>query len=215
MWKKVCCAALVSMSHQVEALRSVKAAFLRGQSGPARGGETFLGGWGEATWREGKEGQVRWERFLDLLTVAEETPFIFGRLLMSGSASAPGCSGTWHALWSVRPGKPCEMSPDWWCSLTQLYFTISPVGLGAVHSLLNLSPFSFHPIKCFFTLIFSLSTSPPAPITSISALPHPSVVFPAYPGLLLFFFWSWQACIHKWFAARWPMLQTLLYQLLE
>lgn len=29
MWKKVCCAALVSVSRQVEELRSVKAAFFR------------------------------------------------------------------------------------------------------------------------------------------------------------------------------------------
>lgn len=36
MWKKVCCAALVSVSRQVEELRSVKAAFSRGQSEPAR-----------------------------------------------------------------------------------------------------------------------------------------------------------------------------------
>lgn len=141
MWKKVCCAALVSVSRQVEELRSVKAAFLRGQSGPAERRATSPGGRGEVTWCKGKEGHVRWEQFLDLLTVAEVMLFIFGRLLMSGSASAPGCPGIWHALRSVRPGKTCEMSLDWWCSLTQLYFTISLVGLGADHSLfLNLSP---------------------------------------------------------------------------
>lgn len=33
------------------------------------------------------------EQFLDLLTVAEVMLFIFGRLLMSGSASAPGAPG--------------------------------------------------------------------------------------------------------------------------
>lgn len=44
MWKKVCCAALVSVSRQVEELRSVKAAFFRGQSGPAIGGEHLRGG---------------------------------------------------------------------------------------------------------------------------------------------------------------------------
>lgn len=37
MWKKVCCAAPVSLSCQVEDLRSVKAAFLREQSGRAAG----------------------------------------------------------------------------------------------------------------------------------------------------------------------------------
>jgi len=31
---------------------------------------------------------VQWEQFLDLLTVAEVMLFVFGRLLMSGSASA-------------------------------------------------------------------------------------------------------------------------------
>lgn len=39
MWKKVRYAELVSVSHQVEELRSVKAAFLRGQRGPAKGGK--------------------------------------------------------------------------------------------------------------------------------------------------------------------------------
>lgn len=67
--------------------------------------ETSLGGRGEVTWCKGKEGHVQWEQFLDLLTVAEVMLFIFGRLLMSGSASAPGRPGTWHALRSVRPGK--------------------------------------------------------------------------------------------------------------
>lgn len=37
---------------------------------------------------------MQWEQFLDLLTVAEVMLFIFGRLLMSGSASAPGRPGT-------------------------------------------------------------------------------------------------------------------------
>lgn len=58
--------------------------------------------------------------------------------------------------------KTCEMSPDWWCSLTQLYFTISLVGLGADHSLLldlspqlpSVSPFSFDSINFFSNLIF-------------------------------------------------------------
>lgn len=36
---------------------------------------------------------MQWEQFLDLLTVAEVMLFIFGRLLMSGSASAPGAPG--------------------------------------------------------------------------------------------------------------------------
>jgi len=42
----------------------------------------------------GKEGHVQWEQFLDLLTVAEVMLFIFGRLLMSGSAWAPERPGT-------------------------------------------------------------------------------------------------------------------------
>lgn len=50
MWKKVCCAALVSVSRQVEELRSVKAAFLRGQSGPARGGKHL--------WADEKRGHM-------------------------------------------------------------------------------------------------------------------------------------------------------------
>lgn len=49
MWKKVCCATLVSVSHQVEELRSVKAAFLRGQSELVREWETSLDGRGEVT----------------------------------------------------------------------------------------------------------------------------------------------------------------------
>lgn len=36
---------------------------------------------------------MRWEQFLDLLTVAEVMLFIFGRLLMSGSASAAARPG--------------------------------------------------------------------------------------------------------------------------
>ena len=90
---------------------------------------------------------MRWEQFLDLLTVAEVMLFIFGRLLMSGSASAPG-GARGPDMHSEVSGagkktkkKTCAMSPDWWCSLTQLYFTISLVGLGADHSLfLNPSP---------------------------------------------------------------------------
>lgn len=31
--------------------------------------------------------------------------------------------------------KTCEMSLNWWCSLTLLYFTVSLVGLGTDHSL--------------------------------------------------------------------------------
>lgn len=48
MWKKVCCAALVSVSRQVEELRSVKAAFFRGQSGPGNisGSHDVQGGGG-------------------------------------------------------------------------------------------------------------------------------------------------------------------------
>lgn len=65
----------------------------------------------------------------------------------------------------------------------------------------------------FFRVIFSLFASPPAPAASITALSRPSVVFPAYPDLLLFFFKAWQACIHKWFGAYWPMFHTLLHQL--
>lgn len=36
---------------------------------------------------------MQWEQFLDLLTVVEVMLFIFGRLLMSGSASAQGVRG--------------------------------------------------------------------------------------------------------------------------
>lgn len=98
MWKKVCCATLVSVSRQVEELRSVKAAFLRGQSELVREWETSLDGRGEVTWCKGKEGHARWEQFLDLLTVVEVMLFVSGRLLVSGSASALGCPGTCHAL---------------------------------------------------------------------------------------------------------------------
>lgn len=105
MWKKVCCATLVSVSHQVEELRSVKAAFLRGQSELVREWETSLDGRGEVTWCKGKEGHVRWEQFLDLLTVVKVMLFS-GRLLLSGSASALGCPGTWYALKKKKKQTP-------------------------------------------------------------------------------------------------------------
>lgn len=91
-------------------------------------------------------GHVRWEQFLDLLTVAGVMLFIFGRLLVSGSASALEASGgTRCALRSVRAGRKknkkiktthtCKMSLERRCSHTQLHFTISLVGPGADHSL--------------------------------------------------------------------------------
>lgn len=49
---------------------------------------------GKHLWADEERSHMRWEQFLDLLTVAEVMLFIFGRLLMSGSASAPGCLGT-------------------------------------------------------------------------------------------------------------------------
>lgn len=48
MWKKVCCAAPVSVSRQVEELRSVKAAFLRARVDWQKK-ETSLSGRGEVT----------------------------------------------------------------------------------------------------------------------------------------------------------------------
>lgn len=126
-----------SLSRQVEDLRSVKAAFWRGQSG-LRG--AALGRWGEVTWHGGR---VRWEQFLDLLTVAEAMLFIFGRLPVSGAVprirrGGGSSRGIRCALWRVHAGEEgkkkttnthtCEMSLDQRCSLTQLYFTVSLVG---------------------------------------------------------------------------------------
>lgn len=118
------------------------------------------------------------EQFLDLLTVAEVMLFIFGRLLMSGSASAPGAPGDLTCTPKCpAPGKKkkekekktCEMSPDRWCSLTQaLLYNFScgtrrrPLTLSQSVSFAP-SPVSFLlPFYQFFfsNLIFSLSTAP-------------------------------------------------------
>lgn len=185
MWKKVCCAGVVSVSRQVEELRSVKATFLRGPGMDQQEKEGTLQWTGrEVTWREGKEGHVQWEQFPDLLTALEVMLFIFGRLLMSGELQlSSGLPGTWHALQvsSLGEKKTCEMSLDWCCSLTQLYFTIPLVGLSAYHSLfLNLSlSLSFTPSLCLLSLsilsFFWSSFSPylplhRPPITSITSL---------------------------------------------
>lgn len=117
------------------------------------------------------------EQFLDLLTVAEVMLFIFGRLLMSGSASAPGAPGDLTCTPKCpAPGKKrkkekktCEMSPDRWCSLTQaLLYNFS---CGTRRRPLTLSQsvsFAPSPVSFllpfyqffFFNLIFSLSTAP-------------------------------------------------------
>lgn len=90
----LCCAGLrVPPSGRVKKCKSRP--FSRGRSERS---ETSLDGRGEVTWCKGKEGHARWEQFLDILTVAEVMLFISGRLLVSGSASAPGRPGTWHAL---------------------------------------------------------------------------------------------------------------------
>lgn len=104
------------------------------------------------------------EQFLDLLTVAEVMLFIFGRLLMSGSASAPGAPGDLTCTPKCpAPGKkkrkPARCPRTGGAHSLKLYFTISLVGPGADHSLfLNpslslppLSPFSFHSINFFFS----------------------------------------------------------------
>lgn len=126
------------------------------------------------------------EQFLDLLTVAEVMLFIFGRLLMSGSASAPGAPGDLTCTPKCpAPGKkkrkPARCPRTGGAHSLKLYFTISLVGPGADHSLfLNpspslppLSPFSFHSINFFFfnLIFFPLYCPPPPPPPPPS---HPS-----------------------------------------
>lgn len=125
---------------------------------------------------------------------------------MHSEVSGPG------KIKEKKEKKTCEMSPDWWCSLTQaLLYNFScgtrrrPLTLSQSVSFAP-SPVSFLlPFYQFFFFQPNFFPSLPPPssssITSITRLSHPSVVFPAYPGLLLFFFKVWQACIHKWFAA--------------
>lgn len=139
---------------------------------------------------------------------------------MHSEVSGPG------KIKEKKEKKTCEMSPDWWCSLTQaLLYNFScgtrrrPLTLSQSVSFAP-SPVSFLlPFYQFFFFQPNFFPSLPPPssssITSITRLSHPSVVFPAYPGLLLFFFKVWQACIHKWFAACWPVFQILLHQLPE
>lgn len=115
--------------------------------------------------------------------------FIFGRLLMSGSASAPGAPGDLTCTPKCpAPGKKrkkekktCEMSPDRWCSLTQaLLYNFScgtrrrPLTLSQSVSFAP-SPVSFLlPFYQFFffnLIFFPLYRSPPPPPPPPS---HPS-----------------------------------------
>lgn len=112
-----------------------------------------------------KEGQARWEQFPDLLTVAEVMLLVSGRLLVSGSASAPGdltCTPTPERQRQREKKKTCETSLDWRCSLTQLYFTWSLLGPGVGRSL--------------FLKSFLLGS-----VRRFSSLSSPSIFFSLFP----------------------------------
>ena len=181
MWKKVRCAALVSVSRQVEELRSVKAAFLRGQSGPAWRGKRLWADRGEVTWCWGEGGPCAVGAISrpsncsrgDAVHLLEAT--YVRECLGSGALGDLTCTRKCPA-WK----KTCKMSLDWRCSLFQLYFTISLVGLGADHSLfLGRSPvsslFRSYPFSPPNLFPLFLSTSPHhihhPTLTSICCLP--------------------------------------------
>lgn len=105
--------------------------------------------------------------------------FIFGRLLVSGSAVALRAAQG-PDMYS-GPEKTCEMSVDRWCSLTQPYFGISLVGLGA-------SSYSIPSLVFFFPyLILSLCTSPPFPRSIRGCILTSICCFPAISWLVVVF----------------------------
>lgn len=134
---------------------------------------------------------MRWEQFLDLLTVAEVMLFIFGRLLMSGSASAPGGARgpDMHSEVSGA-GKKNQKKKPARCPRTggahSLSFTLQFLlwdSVPTTHSssirLLSSLPCLLSPsiLSIFFfpNLIFSPSTAPPAPPPQHTHTPsHPS-----------------------------------------
>lgn len=114
---------------------------------------------------------MQWEQFLDLLTVEEVMLFIFGRLLVSGSAPAPGARGPdMHSKCPVWK-KPTR------CPRTggahSLSFTLRFLLWDSVPTthFLNLS---IHSLPCllFLSILSVFSTSFFSPPLYLSTNPH-------------------------------------------
>lgn len=189
--------------------------------GPAGGGGTRRTGRGHMMW--GREGHVQWEQFPDLLTVVEVMLFIFGRLLMSGRASASAALGpdmhsecpAWKNLRDV-PGLVVlthsallyNSSCGTWC----LPLTLSQSVSLCLFLPPPMSPFSFYSVSLFSTSFLpSLPLQRPPSHPSLVLFPNP----PVYPAhLSLFLFCSvgfWRTAIHEQLAACWQMFQPLMY----
>lgn len=198
MWKKVCCAALVSVSRQVEELRSVKAAFLRGQ----RGGKHLRADEERSHDVKGEGGPCAMGAIsrpsncspADAVHLWEAT--YVRKCLGSGAPGDLTCTPKCPALEKKRKKKNLRDVPGLVVLTHSALLYNSSCGIRCrpltLSQSVSLAPspasFLFRFYQFFFNLIFfPLSTSPPASITSITRLSHPSVVLPAYPGLLLFF----------------------------
>lgn len=174
MWKKVHCAEPVSMFHQVEEERIVKAAFFN---------------------RPGRMGNISGRMRRGHMMLGEAGPCTLGVISWPSNCSQDDAVRLWKAA-CVREcrGSPAAQGPDMYSGLEKparcpwtggahsLSFTLeSPLSCGTqCPTLLTL----FHPSFCFYTKSFPSIPLHQSPIASIAA----SVVFLAYPDLFLFFF---------------------------
>lgn len=165
MWKKVCCAAVVCVSRQVEELRSVKAAFFRGQRRETSLGRTRRG---HMTWREGgpcafsRPSNCSWGDAVHLTEAA-----------CVRKCSGGGRPGTWHALWSVQPGKKPARCP-WTGGAHSLSSTLQcwpltlPQSVSAAPSLVS--------FFCRFYLFFFNLIFPSLPLPRPPSHPSPNLL---------------------------------------
>lgn len=190
MWKKVCCTVLpVPPSGRAKKCKSCR--FERPEwTGKRR--KTSPREWGgghmmHRPWAVGAISQPSNCSWGDAVHLWEATHVRW--CLGSGGAQGPAMHSEVSSL-KRKKEKPAKC--PWSGATRSLSFTLQFLlwdSVQTTHSswfgLLNSLPCSFF---FFFKPKFSLSTSQPAPITSITGLKHPSVFLPTRPSLLLFFF---------------------------